>query len=65
MILVVTMEGEWVSGSKGTKSQISPTFITQCSFQFINVHIGEIGIEINHGAPFEFDLINELNVVKE
>jgi hypothetical protein len=46
------MEGEWVSGSRGTKSQISPTFITQCSFQFVNVHIG---IEINNGAPFEFD----------
>jgi hypothetical protein len=56
------MEGEWLEGNK---SQISLAFMTQCPFQSINVHIGEIGIEISNGAPFEFDLINELNVVKE
>jgi len=62
LILVITMEGEWLEGNK---SQISLAFMTQCPFQSINVHIGEIGIEISNGAPFEFDLINELNVVKE
>jgi len=59
------MEGEWVNGLKGTKPQISLAFINQCSFQFVNVHIGKVGIENSNGAPFEFDLINELNVVKE
>jgi hypothetical protein len=30
-----------------------------------NVHVGEVGVKIGDGNPFQFDSINELNVVRE
>jgi hypothetical protein len=45
--------------------QIPPTFFTQCSHESINVHVGEVGIKIGDGIPFQFDSFNELNIVKE
>jgi hypothetical protein len=59
------MASEWISNLKGTKLQISPTFLTQCSYESINVHVGEVGVKIGDGNPFQFDSINELNVVRE
>jgi hypothetical protein len=43
----------------------SPTFLTQCSHESINVHVGEVEVKIGDGIPFQFDSINELNVVRE